>query len=221
MKMQRINALVLAAVCSVCVEGAVLVSNLAEPTIPGENDTAIHLNQWAWQSFRTDNQAYKLVDIRTVLGDSTVGAGVVAELRVYDTGALLTTMAVPSLAGALSLKTLTPDNPVTLNPMTIYALVIGASGPGSFFWRYAEGNNTTGPGSLIDFAYSTDQGVTFPDVRSEDFYLMQVNADAAGVPEPCTLGLCGSALIAVSILRGRQLPIRATNATAATSPDGA
>ena len=89
--MVRINTLVLAAAFSICADGAVLISNLAEPTIPGANDTDISMNLWAWQSFQTDNNSYNLIDIQTVLGNSTAGAGVVAQLRVYDTGTLLTT----------------------------------------------------------------------------------------------------------------------------------
>ena len=188
-------------VFSVFAEGAVLVSNLAEPI---RATTTIDLNLWALQTFETDNNAYNLLDIRTMLGESTSGAGIVAELRAYDTLALLTTMTVPSLAGPVSVKTLTPDNAVTLEPNTIYALVFSLTGSGSFGWSYAQGQNQTGPGSLLDYAYSEDQGVTFPIIRDDNPYLIQVNVDAAGVPEPSTLALCVSALIAVSILKLRQ-----------------
>lgn len=208
MKMHRIGALVTAAVISASAEGAVLVSNLAEPTIPGDNDTNITLDFWARQTFATDNNAYDLVDIQTVLGDSTPGTGIVAELRDYATGTLLTTMTVPSLAGVVSVKTLTPDNPVTLDPNTTYALVLGVSGGGSFYWRYAEGINSIGPGSLLVFGYSTDQGANFQDYTYVDPYMMQVNVDLAtpaDVPEPSTLALSLSALIAVSMLRLLQL----------------
>jgi hypothetical protein len=138
-----------------------------------------------------------------MLGDSTVGTSIVAELRAYSSGALLTTMSVLTVGGGVSLRTLTPDTPAILDPNTIYALVIGASGAGSFHWRYAESNNKTGPGKLPEFSYSTDQGATWADYGTAEPYLIQVNVNLAqtGVPEPSTTALSVSALIAIAICR--------------------
>jgi hypothetical protein len=179
---------------------AILVSNLAEPT---RATTLIEEGLWAAQAFETDANAYALIDITTVLGDASGSPVAVAELRRsgplgIDTSpaGLLTTFTVPSLAGALSVRTLTPDSPVALDPNTVYWIVLGVSGPGSFGWSYAEGNAKTGPGSLPAYGYSTDQGGSWGAFDAENPYKVRIDVNPAAIPEPSTIGLSAVALIA-------------------------
>jgi hypothetical protein len=111
----------------------------------------------------------------------------VAELWAGTTttiDSLVTTLTAPSLLGAASARTFTPDSAVTLDPSTIYWFVLGSQAPGdgTFFWHYAEGNNFTGPGALHNYAYSTDSGANWT-LGSDNPYFVQVNVQPAGSVE--------------------------------------
>ena len=192
---------------------AVLVSNLSEPlratsTItnsPLPNDPA-----WAAQSFATDANTYSLLNIRTILGGASGSPDAFAELR-KDTGAnavdpsaggLLTTFTLPSLAGASAIRTLTPDSAVTLNPNTTYWLILGVTGTGSYGWDYAEGNATSGPGTLGSYAYSFPPPGAWATWGTDNPYYLEVNVSA--VPEPATCGLVGAALLACARFKMRR-----------------
>jgi hypothetical protein len=108
---------------------------------------------------------------------------------------LLTTFTAPDVSGALGVQTFTPEQSVDLDPNTTYYLILGVSGAGSFSWAYAQGNNATGPGSLQDFAYSTDQGASWGAYDSVNPYKIAVDVQPQAVPEPSTLALTGIALV--------------------------
>jgi hypothetical protein len=165
----------------------VLLSNLTEP----KNDTTeLTADFWASQAFVVDGANWTLTDIRTVVGELTGAPSIVAELHEgTETGAVLTTFALPSFAGPTSARTFTPLSKVTLNAGGTYWFTLRNTGSGTYGWTYAVGNGQTGTGSLGAYSYSEDQGATWGCCGSgtDNPYLFEVNV--AAVPEPGTWAL--------------------------------
>ena len=184
--------------CSDVSRADVLISNLSEPfrgaspignnpnPVPPPDDLIWY---WAAQSFLPDANSYSLVSIDAIVGDGSSAPApvVVAELHSDNSGlvgSLITSFTAPSVAGAQSVRTFVPDNPVPLSPSTKYWFVLGSQAPGdgTFLWSYAEGNGSVGPGALDNYNYSTDSGGTWSNFGSDNPFYLQVNVTA--VPEP-------------------------------------
>lgn len=187
----------------------ILVSNIAEPE-RGFN-TLDHLT-WAAQGFETDAHGYTLTDIMAIVGDESGSSGAFAQIRGstlsgdMDTSAagLLSTFTVPSLLGPHSARTFTPTSLVILAPSTRYYFELGATGPGSYEWSYAEGNGSTGPGSFSQYEYSFDGGGTWASFGTLNPFHLQVDVtSAAAVPEPASLTLLLSGGLAFMLIRRR------------------
>ena len=188
---------VLAVSTSAVNAATVLVSNVEETT---RALTDVSSALWAAQSFVTDATPHLLGQIETILGSASGSPAVVAELRADQglpgLGATLTTFSLSVSSGAPTLTTLTPASSIPLLANTAYWLVIGATS-GAFQWAYAEGNATTGPGTLTAYGYSNDQGVTWPAglFNSENPY--QVRIQVTPVPEPARVALMIAGLVVV------------------------
>ncbi len=161
-----------------------LVSNITEPTratsmIPTDAG-------WAAQSFVTDANSYTLTSVGVVVGNYNGLGDIVAELRegtATSIGATLGSFVVPSITtGSPSALTLTGT--FNLAPSTYYWLVFGTTGGAGFGWDYALGNNQTGPGSLGNYAYSTNNGTTWGGLNSNNPYKMEVTVQPRIVSEP-------------------------------------
>jgi MYXO-CTERM domain-containing protein len=192
----------------------ILVSNLSEPfrdaspignagTLPPPAPPSL---DWVWtaQSFATDLNAYNLISIEALVGDgSTVAPAVVAELRADSggtIGGLLTAFTAPAMAGSLSTRTFVPNNPITLFANTAYWFVLGSElGSGTYYWGYAQGPGSTGPGFLLNFSHSPDSGTTWQDFGNQDPLFIQVNVRST--PEPGAAALAGMALVALVVRR--------------------
>jgi len=132
---------------------------------------------WATQSFSSPTR-YTLVSIQTILGNAVDGPDAIAELRSGDapTGPALVSFAIPALAEAsLEIVTLAPNAPITIEPDTLYWLVLGPATIGSFEWAYANGNNYAGTGALGSYGYSNDFGVTWPAFGNKNPYQVRIN----------------------------------------------
>ena len=168
----------------------VLVSNLAEPlrasSSLGNNPNPVAPPDeiawyWAAQSFATDDQTSQLLSIDAIVGDASLDPApvVIAGLYADDNGAigaLLTTMIAPGVDGPPTARTFLPADPITLEANTAYWFLLGVEAPvdGTFFWSYANSNDSTGPGSLLAYAYSADSGATWSN--GIDFpYFLQVD----------------------------------------------
>jgi len=152
---------------------------------------------------------YTLVSIDAIVGDGSVSPSpaVIAELRndnAGDVGSLITTFTTPDVSGAPSARTFLPNNTVTLLANTTYWFVLGVSNPsdGTFFWSYAEGNGSAGPGSLLSFAYSNDSGATWVNFGSDNPFFVRVNV----VPEPGSAAVLGALSTAFGLSRLRRRP---------------
>jgi hypothetical protein len=146
----------------------VLVSNLAEPV--RDNTPIANPEFWAAQSFVSDDHHHSLSSIEAIVGNSLDAPQVVAELRKADVNneidltaeGLLTTFTFDDLSeGSPAAHLFSPDNSVNLAPNTRYWFVLGSANEGTFDWSYAEGGNFIGPGTLSDFADSSDAGTTW------------------------------------------------------------
>lgn len=188
---------------------SILISNLEEAT---RNTTNVMEapGLWAAQSFLTDGSSYTLISVETLLWNISEDApSIVAELHADNgstVGTLLATFSwssVPTLGPGL--VTLTPGTLTTLDPNTTYWIVLGVEGPGTLGWSYAEGNGSTGPGSLGAYGYSSDNGATWGSFGTENPYQIAVNVDLAAVPEPSTVLMVFAGLIGIATAsRGRR-----------------
>ena len=183
----------------------VLVDNLLEPH---RDTTVVESGLWAAQSFITAGDSVMLQSIELWLGARGGDPAITAELRADSAGgpaAALAAFSVASLSTGLTQIELLPSVPhISLAAGTKYWVVLGVSGPGSFGWTYAEGNNQSGPGTLANYNYSFDGGASWGDYGTLNPYLMRVNV-APAVPEPASVALllAGIALLAARGRRGR------------------
>lgn len=183
----------------------VLVDNLLEPH---RDTTVVESGFWAAQSFITAGDSVMLQSIELWLGARSGDPAITAELRADSAGgpaAALAAFSLPSLSTGLTQIELLASVPhISLAAGTKYWIVFGVSGPGSFGWTYAEGNNQSGPGALANYNYSFDGGASWLDFGILNPYLLRVNV-APAVPEPASVALllAGIALLAVRRLRPR------------------
>lgn len=174
----------------------ILVSNLDQPT---RHVNVLPRDGWAAQSFATDGASYALSSVQVLLGNLAGAPSIVAELRTGDASTPGATLAAFSIAGvpigSPAPVTLTPiGDVVTLNAGTHYWLVLGASNrSGTFTWSYAEGNAIVGPGSLGNYNYSADSGVSWTNYGSDNPFQLEV--DVSPVPLPATAWLLGTGLL--------------------------
>jgi hypothetical protein len=184
----------------------ILISNLAEP----ERDyNTLDGMLWAAQSFEADTSSYALTSILAIVGGESGSSGAFAQLRAatatgeMDSSAsgLLTTFFVPDLGGPRSARTFTPTSGLTLSPLTRYYFMLGATGPGSFEWSYAEGNGSIGAGAFGPYEYTFDGGTTWSSFGTDNPFHMQVDVSPTAVPEASTAVLLLSGLVGMVVLR--------------------
>lgn len=207
----------------VTANAAVMLDNLAElpradTIIQQDPDTTVDPPvelPWAAQSFLTHGNASTLDSITVLFGGLVDAPKPVLELRA-DAGGTSPDVASAPLAlfnfspipnGAPTAVVLTPDRTVSLAASTLYWLVVGATGDGQFTWRYAAGNDSTGlPGaSLANYAYSTNQGMSWANFGSDNPYQMriEVTPESVGVPAPSGAVVVGLGALALGTLRRR------------------
>lgn len=188
-----IGALAGAATAFVCAaaNAAALVDNLAQPT---RAVTTIDASLWAAQSFVTDAASHSLNAIE-ILAGPRVGDPLQQAALYSSTAAgpdaLLSTLSVNIGPGAPTVVGLLPAVQLVLAPSTTYWLVIGASGTGSLGWAYAEGNGSSGTGRFSSYAYSSDLGVSWGSLGTDNPHQMSVQVSAVPVPATYALMLAG------------------------------
>jgi hypothetical protein len=207
---KRFTAAAAMALAASCAQADVLVSNLAQPERSFSELSSLF---WAAQSFTTDGSTHSLLSVDAMLGSGAYRGDdteVVAELHASGPGiigSLLTTFSFGSMpSGAPSAISLLPDSGVTLAAGTTYWLVMGerhGSLDSEYLgWSYAEGNASTGPGSLGAFGYSTDGGMSWSasTFDTPNPFRLAVNV-ASPVPEPSSVALMALGLLALLAMR--------------------
>ncbi|WP_161974588.1 choice-of-anchor R domain-containing protein [Piscinibacter terrae] len=207
---KRFTAAAVMALAASCAQADVLVSNLAQPERSFSELTSLF---WAAQSFTTDGSGHALLSIDAMLGTSAYRGDdteYVAELHASGPGiigSLLTTFSFGSMpSGAPTSISLLPTSGVTLAAGTTYWLVMGerhGSLDSEYLgWSYADGNASTGPGSLGAFGYSTDGGMSWAasTFDTPNPFRLAVNV-ASPVPEPSSLALTALGLLALMAMR--------------------
>lgn len=181
----------------------VLVDNLLQTP---RDSSVIDSTLWAAQSFVTAGDAVNLQSIELWLGQRVGDPLITAELRADSAsgpGAALAFFSLPALGlGATQIELLPAAPQLALAAGTTYWIVLGVPGAGSFGWTYAEGNNQVGPGSLGNFNYSSDAGISWINFGADNPYLMRVNVSA--VPEPATAATLFVGMALLLALRRRQ-----------------
>jgi len=190
----------------------ILVSNLAQPERSFSELTSLF---WAAQSFTTDGSGHSLLSIDAMLGTSALrgdDTDYVAELHASGPGiigSLLTTFSFGSMpSGAPTSISLLPTGGVTLAAGTTYWLVLGerhGSLDSEYLgWSYAQGNASTGPGSMGAFGYSNDGGASWSasTFDTPNPFRLAVNvAPLSAVPEPSSMALMVLGLAALLAMR--------------------
>ena len=209
----RICAAAVMALAATTAQADMLVSNLAQPERAFSELTSLF---WAAQSFVTDGSNHTLLSIDAMLGTGARRGDdteFVAELHAAGPGIIgsrLTSFSFGSTpSGAPTDISLLPTSGVTLAAGTTYWLVMGER-PGSLDseylgWSYADGNASTGPGSLGAFGYSTDGGMSWSasTFDTPNPFRLAVNvAPVTAVPEPSSTVLMALGLVALLAMRG-------------------
>jgi hypothetical protein len=163
----------------------ILVDNLSEPT---RDVTALGTvfpdDIWAAQEFLCVRPC-TLDSVELYLGNAVDLVGGTAELRSGEdpSGPAIATFALPELpADGVDLVALFPDVAVSLTPGVQYWLVLGTSVSGQFGWAYASGNNYVGEGAIGAYAYSSDMGVSWGTVGTDNPYQIRVSVSFATCP---------------------------------------
>jgi hypothetical protein len=139
---------------------------------------------WAAQGF-SGPRWVSLDSIEVYLGLASGEPDAVIELRANGPfggpdGALVASFAVPALgSGPVQVEALVPDRFVLLRPERTYWLVMGVVSQGVFGWSYSRTNAWAGPGTIGNYTYSEDTGVTWGPQGSENPYLMRINVTPA------------------------------------------
>lgn len=209
---KRFTAVAVMALAAAGAQADVLVSNLAQAERAFSELTS---QFWAAQSFVNDGSSHSLLAIDAMLGTSARRGDdteFVAELHASGPGiigSLLTSFSFGGTpSGAPAAIPLLPDSGVTLAADTTYWLVVGER-HGSLdteylSWSYAEGNATTGSGSLGTFGYSTDGGVSWSASAFDTpnpFRLAVSVGPVPAVPEPSSMVLTALSLVALLAMR--------------------
>lgn len=180
----------------------VLIDNLAEPF---RATTEVLATLWAAQSFTTAATPVTLDAITLPLGLLTGTPGLQAELRAdggggTTPGGLVATLGFPALgAGAPTPSALGIPAGIELAAGGTYWIVLGVSGSGGFGWSYANTNNWVGPGSLGNYAYSSDGGGSWANFGSDFPYYARI--EVTPVPEPQAAWLLALGLAALGLRR--------------------
>lgn len=166
-----------------------LIDNLAEPT---RATTTVKPDFWATQSFVTAGDAVWFDSVTLLLGEGGQSGSASAELRADAggvPGAWLASLPLPALSGGpTQVETLNPALRTQLAPLTTYWLVLGAStASDSFGWSYAQGNAFDGPGAFGNYAFSTDTGLSWTGLNTDDPFKLRI--EVSPVPEPATVGM--------------------------------
>lgn len=159
----------------------VVVSNLGEPERSLDD---IDASLWSAQSFETDAQARLLTGISAIVGGEVGTSGAFAEIRSAgpagemdpSPAGLVATLSLPDLRGPRSARLFLPDALVLLAPSTRYYVMMGATGPGSFEWSYAEGNAQSGVGLFSQYEHSFDGGLFWSVFGIENPFHLKVEA---------------------------------------------
>lgn len=208
----RICAAAVMALAATTAQADMLVSNLAQPERAFSELTSLF---WAAQSFVTDGSNHPLLSIDAMLGTGARRGDdteFVAELHAAGPGiigSLLTSFSFGSTSsGSPTDISLLPTSGVTLAAGTTYWLVMGerhGSLDSEYLgWSYADGNASTGPGSLGAFGYSTDGGMSWSasTFDTPNPFRLAVNvAPLTAVPEPSSTVLTALGLVALLAMR--------------------
>ena len=184
----------------------VLVDNLLQPT---RATSILPSDLWAAQSFVTAGDPERLLSIEIPIGLAVGAPSVFAELHadagLLQVGTTLASFVLPVVSsGALQIELLPALPALELAANTTYWVVLGVVGEGSFGWSYALGNASNGPGTLANYAYSTDAGAVWLNYGSDNPYHIRVNVSP--IPEPGSAMLYLSGLLVVMSLYRRRGP---------------
>lgn len=153
------------------------------------------------QEFLTGNSSVLLSSIVVPLGNATGTFTAAAELVADNSGlpgsTILTSFTVPAIPTTTPTDlTFTPTSSVTLNANTDYWFVLSASGSGDYQWYYTNTLSTSFP----NYAVSNNSGATWTVGAPPGPFLLEATAASAAVPEPSSLVLVASGLLAFVVM---------------------
>lgn len=153
------------------------------------------------QEFQTGNSSELLSSIVVPLGDATnvftASAELVADSSGLPGSTILTSFTVPTIPTTTPTDlTFTPTSSVTLKANTDYWFVLSASGLGDYQWQYTNTLSTSFP----NYAVSNNNGATWAIGSPAGPFLLEATATVAAVPEPSSLVLAATVLLAFGVV---------------------
>jgi hypothetical protein len=158
------------------------------------------------QQFTTGIQGFDLTDIQATVGgvrNLTSGAAYLLSDSGGSPGSLVANLnfsASDFPALGVGVVTFTPSSPVMLTADTTYWFALGdrdsIASRSSFGWSVTFSGAVLGPGSIGDYAKSSDEGQTWNGPFSDARGLIQVDGTPTAVPEPSSALVVGFAALA-------------------------
>jgi hypothetical protein len=200
-----------------------VVSNLGEAS---NGDGSVGSDKWAAQAFVTGGTATTLQNVGLALAsdNSALGNYSVSLWSLNPSngtpgsslGTITSGNPVSSLTKTLADYFFTLTTPIPLAANTTYFIVLNSTStafPDSLLWGITPSSNSTGPGQIGGWAFSTDSGTTWgtvpPDYNDQTTgsgFPFQIGINA--VPEPQTYAiLFGLGLIGFAIARHVRRPV--------------
>ena len=182
----------------------------------------IHGSSWFAQSFSTNSSSYNLSSVVLDMSKNAANSGTAVTVSIYTNtgsgngqpGSLVGNLTSPGIYTAYNTFTNTTfaASGITLNPNSVYWVVLKAGGSDEFFWGETNNLTGTGAGFRVSYSITANSGGSWGTFNSNAL-IMQVNATPTPLPASLLLfapGLAGLAALKKRFNHRRQTSLHKT-----------